>query len=54
MSKSDIQNKLLNLGGFTSHYSGKNKTFYLDNCPKHFQSTLFNDIEKLGYKIIKN
>lgn len=52
MTKQNMQRRLLNLG-FSSHYSGNTKTFYLNNCGKYFQCLLFSDIELLGFNIVK-
>lgn len=53
MTKKNIIRRLKNIG-FEAHYSGKTKTFFIDNCTKFFQCILFSDIENSGFKLVKN
>lgn len=53
MNKEEIYRKIRNLG-VESHYSGKTKTFYIDNCGKYYQCLLFSDIKLQGFNIVKN
>jgi len=53
MTKIEIQNRLRKMG-FQSHYQGKTRTFFIDNCDKHYQCLLFNDMENMGYRVVKN